>query len=118
MARETERLVTEAGRNAVLLPGNIGDSAICQSVARKAIRAVDILVNNAAFQRTHEKLKDIPDDKFEELSTSRTCGSRRGGTFVPTTCICLTPTPPGRGPPSLCGLNLRLFAPPGGFFER
>ena len=35
-ARETERLVTEAGRNAVLLPGNIGDSAICQSVARKA----------------------------------------------------------------------------------
>ena len=68
-ARETERLVTEAGRNAVLLPGNIGDSAICQSVARKAIDAfgaVDILVNNAAFQRTHEKLEDIPDDEFEE----------------------------------------------------
>ena len=59
-ARETERLVTEASRNAVLLPGNIGDSAICQSVARKAIDAlgaVDILVNNAAFQRTHEKLR-------------------------------------------------------------
>jgi NAD(P)-dependent dehydrogenase (short-subunit alcohol dehydrogenase family) len=68
-ARETERLVTDAGRNAVLLPGNIGDSAICQSVARKAIDAfgvVDILVNNAAFQRTHEKLEDIPDDEFEE----------------------------------------------------
>ena len=68
-ARETERLVTEAGRKAVLLPGNIGDSAICQSVARKAIDAfgaVDILVNNAAFQRTHEKLEDIPDDEFEE----------------------------------------------------
>ena len=68
-ARETERLVTEAGRNAVLLPGNIGDSAICQSVARKAIDAfgtVDILVNNAAFQRTHEKIEDIPDDEFEE----------------------------------------------------
>ena len=68
-ARETERLVTEASRNAVLLPGNIGDSAICQSVARKAIDAfgaVDILVNNAAFQRTHEKLEDIPDDEFEE----------------------------------------------------
>jgi NAD(P)-dependent dehydrogenase (short-subunit alcohol dehydrogenase family) len=68
-ARETERLVTEAGRRAVLLPGDIGEAAVCETVARKAIDAfgvVDILVNNAAFQRTHEKLEDIPDDEFEE----------------------------------------------------
>jgi short chain dehydrogenase len=36
-ARETERLVAEAGRRAVLLPGNIGKSTICEAVARKAI---------------------------------------------------------------------------------
>jgi NAD(P)-dependent dehydrogenase (short-subunit alcohol dehydrogenase family) len=68
-ARETERLVAEAGRRALLLPGNIGDSTICETVARKAIDAlgnVDILVNNAAFQRTYEKFEDIPDDEFEE----------------------------------------------------
>jgi NAD(P)-dependent dehydrogenase (short-subunit alcohol dehydrogenase family) len=68
-ARETERLVTEAGRQAILLPGDIGDRAVTQSVARKAIEAfgtIDILVNNAAFQRTYEKFEDIPEEEFEE----------------------------------------------------
>ena len=68
-ARETERLVTEAGRKAELLPGNIGESTVCEAVARKAIDAfgaVDILVNNAAFQRTYEKFEDISDEEFEE----------------------------------------------------
>ena len=68
-ARETERLVTEAGRRAVLLPGDIGQPTVVETVARKAIDAlgsIDLLVNNAAFQRTHEKFEDIPDDEFEE----------------------------------------------------
>jgi NAD(P)-dependent dehydrogenase (short-subunit alcohol dehydrogenase family) len=68
-ARETERLVTEAGRKAVLLPGNIGESTVCEAVARKAIDAfgaVDILVNNAAFQRSYGKFEDISDEEFEE----------------------------------------------------
>jgi NAD(P)-dependent dehydrogenase (short-subunit alcohol dehydrogenase family) len=68
-AQETERLVTEAGRKAVLLPGNIGERSVCESVARKAIDAfgtIDILVNNAAFQRTYEKFEDVFDDEFEE----------------------------------------------------
>jgi NAD(P)-dependent dehydrogenase (short-subunit alcohol dehydrogenase family) len=68
-ARETERLVTEAGRKAVLLPGDIGEHRVTEAIARKAIDAfgtIDILVNNAAFQRTYEKFEDIPDDEFEE----------------------------------------------------
>ena len=68
-ARETERLVTEAGRRAVLLPGDIGQRAVVETVARKAIDAlgsIDLLVNNAAFQRTYEKFEDIPEDEFEE----------------------------------------------------
>ena len=68
-ARETERLVTEAGRKAVLLPGDIGDRTTCEEVAKKAIDAfgaIDLLVNNAAFQRTHDTFADIPDDEFEE----------------------------------------------------
>jgi len=38
-------------------------------VARKnriAFGAIDILVNNAAFQRSCEIFEDIPDDKFKE----------------------------------------------------
>src|ERR1700681_4586917 len=52
-ARETARLVIEAGRKAVLLPGDIGESFVSKTVARKAIDAfgtIDILVNNAAYQ--------------------------------------------------------------------
>jgi NAD(P)-dependent dehydrogenase (short-subunit alcohol dehydrogenase family) len=68
-AQETERLVIEAGRKAVLLPGDIGEHAESKAVAQKALDAlgsIDILVNNAAFQRTYEKFEDIPDDEFEE----------------------------------------------------
>ena len=68
-AQETERLVTEAGRKAVLLPGDVGDPAVCATVCQNTLDAfgdIDILVNNAAFQRTYEKLEDIPDDEFEE----------------------------------------------------
>jgi NAD(P)-dependent dehydrogenase (short-subunit alcohol dehydrogenase family) len=68
-AQETERLVTEAGRKAVLLPGDIGERFVPQAVARKAVDAfgtIDILVNNVAFQRSHEKFEDISDDEFEE----------------------------------------------------
>ncbi len=67
-ARETERLVAEAGRRTLLLPGDIGKSTVCEAVARNAIDAfgaIDILVNNAAFQRTYDKFEDIPDDEFE-----------------------------------------------------
>ena len=68
-ARETERLVTEAGRKAVLLPGDIGERSVSEAVARKALDAfgsLEILVNNAAFQRTYEKFEDIPEEEFEE----------------------------------------------------
>jgi NAD(P)-dependent dehydrogenase (short-subunit alcohol dehydrogenase family) len=68
-ARETERLVTEAGRKSVLLPGDIGEDSKAKAVAQKAIDGlgtIDILVNNAAFQRTYEKFEDISDEEFEE----------------------------------------------------
>lgn len=68
-ARETERLVTQAGRKAILLPGDIGEQSVCEAVARNAIDAfgaIDILVNNAAFQRSYDKFEDISDDEFEE----------------------------------------------------
>lgn len=68
-ARETARLVKKAGRKAILLPGDIGAKTICDSVAHDAIDAlggIDILVNNAAYQRTYEDFDDIPEEEFEE----------------------------------------------------
>src|SRR5919204_1176199 len=50
-ARETERLVTDAGRKAVLVSGDIQHPAHCRALIDKAVSelgGVDILVNNAA----------------------------------------------------------------------
>jgi NAD(P)-dependent dehydrogenase (short-subunit alcohol dehydrogenase family) len=60
-ARATERLITESGRKAILLLGDIGETSETKVVAQRAIdglSAIDSLVNNAAFQRTYEKFED------------------------------------------------------------
>jgi NAD(P)-dependent dehydrogenase (short-subunit alcohol dehydrogenase family) len=52
-AEETERLVTDAGRRAVLLPGDLTDEASCRELVEQAVSelgGLDILVNNAGFQ--------------------------------------------------------------------
>jgi NAD(P)-dependent dehydrogenase (short-subunit alcohol dehydrogenase family) len=68
-AKQTERLVTEAGRKAVLIPGDIGERSVTKEVVQKATDAfgsIDILVNNAAYQRSYGNFEDIPDEEFEE----------------------------------------------------
>jgi NAD(P)-dependent dehydrogenase (short-subunit alcohol dehydrogenase family) len=67
-ARETERWVREAGRKAVLAPGNLADPAQCRALVAKAVEEfgrVDVLVSNAAFQMTHETLEEIPDEEWD-----------------------------------------------------
>jgi NAD(P)-dependent dehydrogenase (short-subunit alcohol dehydrogenase family) len=66
-AHETERLVIEAGRTAVLLPGDLSSKQTCEEVAQAAVSqlgGIDILVNNAAFQRTFDSLEEIADEDF------------------------------------------------------
>jgi len=67
-ARATERLVREAGRKAVLVPGDIADPAHCRAIVDRAVQEfgrIDVLVNNAAFQMTRKSLEDIPDDEWD-----------------------------------------------------
>jgi NAD(P)-dependent dehydrogenase (short-subunit alcohol dehydrogenase family) len=67
-ARETMRWVEEAGRKAVLVPGDVADAAHCRSIVDRAVAEfgrIDVLVNNAAMQRTHEKLEDISDEEWD-----------------------------------------------------
>jgi NAD(P)-dependent dehydrogenase (short-subunit alcohol dehydrogenase family) len=66
-ARETARQVEAAGRRCVLMPGDISDPGHCRAIVDRAVREfgrIDILVNNAAFQRTYEALEDIPDEEW------------------------------------------------------
>ncbi len=67
-ARDTARLVEEAGRTAGTISGDVSDPAHCRSIVERAVEAhgkVDILVNNAAFQMTHETLEEISDEEWD-----------------------------------------------------
>jgi NAD(P)-dependent dehydrogenase (short-subunit alcohol dehydrogenase family) len=67
-AEETKRLVEEAGRKAILVPGDIQAAAHCRSIVEKAVSelgGIDILVNNAAHQATFSSIEDISDEEWE-----------------------------------------------------
>ena len=67
-ARETARHVEAAGRRCVLVPGDIAEAAHCRAIIDRAVREfgrVDVLVNNAAFQRTYRSLDEVPDEEWD-----------------------------------------------------
>jgi NAD(P)-dependent dehydrogenase (short-subunit alcohol dehydrogenase family) len=67
-AQETARVVQEAGRKAVRVPGNISEEAHCQRLVQRAMQEfghLDILVNNAAFSRTYQGIAEIPSEEFD-----------------------------------------------------
>ena len=67
-AQSTAALVKDAGRKAVLVPGDVKDPEHCRRIVERAVSelgGVDILVNNAAHQATFKELEDIPDEEWE-----------------------------------------------------
>ena len=67
-ADETKRWIEDAGRKAVLSPGDVSDPAYCRSVIAQAVSelgGIDVLVNNAAYQMTHETLEEISDEEWD-----------------------------------------------------
>lgn len=68
-AKETAKWVESAGRKAVLVPGDIQDEPHCKMLIDRAIQefgGVDILVNNAAYQMSHESLSEITDEEWDK----------------------------------------------------
>ncbi|MGP6429578.1 glucose 1-dehydrogenase [Pseudomonas paraglycinae] len=66
-AKETARWVEQAGRQCLLLPGDIAQKSQCQALVDQTVERfgrIDVLVNNAAFQMTHETFEEIPDDEW------------------------------------------------------
>ncbi len=67
-AEKTKRVVEEAGRKAILMPGDIKDAKHCRAIIDKAVQefgGVDILVNNAAHQATFKDVGDISDEEWD-----------------------------------------------------
>src|SRR4028119_1252302 len=67
-AKETAKFVEEAGRKAVLLPGDISQEETCKQIINKAVDEfgqIDILVNNAAYQMSHESLQELSSEELD-----------------------------------------------------
>ena len=67
-ARESAQAVEAAGRRAVLVKGDIREEEICVSLVERAFSEfgrLDILVNNAAFQSTHESIEEWTTEEFD-----------------------------------------------------
>jgi NAD(P)-dependent dehydrogenase (short-subunit alcohol dehydrogenase family) len=67
-ARDTARHVEDAGRRAVLVDGDLADPQHCRDLVARTVEEfgrIDVLVNNAAYQMTHETLEEIPDEEWD-----------------------------------------------------
>ncbi len=76
-AAETRRLVEAEGRRCVAIAGDIGEATFCQAVVDKVLaqfKKLDVLVNNAAFQQSVEKLEDLPHEQLERTFRTNVFG--------------------------------------------
>jgi NAD(P)-dependent dehydrogenase (short-subunit alcohol dehydrogenase family) len=67
-AREAADWVTQAGRKAILAAGDIRDERHCNALIDRAFAEfgqLDILVNNAAFQRTRDSIEELTSEEFD-----------------------------------------------------
>ena len=77
-ADETVRLVEAEGRRCVALPGDIRQKSFCQHLVEQTMSTfgrLDILVNNAAFQRSCDKLEDFTEEDFDATFRTNVYGT-------------------------------------------
>ncbi|WP_353987631.1 SDR family oxidoreductase [Ruicaihuangia caeni] len=69
-AEDTGRLIEEAGRTALLLPGDLQDEAFCSSIVTQTVErlgGLDTLVLNAGYQRNRDGIDTVPTADFERV---------------------------------------------------
>jgi len=67
-AREVIKLIRDAGRKAVALPGDIRSEAFCRKLVADAVHelgGLDILVSNAARQHAHATIAELTTEDFD-----------------------------------------------------
>jgi NAD(P)-dependent dehydrogenase (short-subunit alcohol dehydrogenase family) len=67
-ANETARLVEEAGRKAILIPGDISSEEHCKQIINQTMEEfgqIDILVNNAAYQMSRDSIQDVSAEEWD-----------------------------------------------------
>jgi len=100
-AAETARIVREAGRRCETVAGDIAEEAHCRELVarcREAHGRLDVLVNNAGFQQTHQHIEEIPSEEWDRVFRTNVysmfylCKAalpvmERGGSIINTTSI-------------------------------
>ncbi len=67
-AARTLAAVQDAGRKGVALPGDLTDRAFCREIVERAVAelgGLDIVVNNAAYQMSHDDIDELSDEEIE-----------------------------------------------------
>jgi NAD(P)-dependent dehydrogenase (short-subunit alcohol dehydrogenase family) len=68
-AADTARLIAEAGRRCLTLPGDVGDPGHCRDMVDRMAGEfghLDVLVNNAAYQNTFSAIEEISDEEWRK----------------------------------------------------
>ncbi|HEX2139522.1 MAG TPA: SDR family oxidoreductase [Woeseiaceae bacterium] len=68
-AEQTRSDVEACGREALLIPGDVKDPEFCRNAIEQTVERfgrLDVLVNNAAFQKHRESLDEISIEQFEK----------------------------------------------------
>jgi NAD(P)-dependent dehydrogenase (short-subunit alcohol dehydrogenase family) len=67
-AEETGSAIEEAGRKALLIPGDVSDPEFCRGAVEQTVKAfgsLDILVNNAAFQNRQDSIDEVTEEQWD-----------------------------------------------------
>jgi NAD(P)-dependent dehydrogenase (short-subunit alcohol dehydrogenase family) len=76
-AQETKAEIEREGRQAFLIPGDVQDPAFCREAVRQTVAqydCIDVLVNNAAYQKHRDGLEDITLDQWERTFRTNVFG--------------------------------------------
>lgn len=77
-ANRTRKLVEQRGVKAALLPGDVGNAKVCETLVEKSVEqlgSIDILINNAAFQDTREEIEDFSTELFDRTFKTNVYGT-------------------------------------------
>lgn len=69
-AEETARWVREAGRQALLLPGDLQEEATCKKIIDRTFDefgGLEVLVNNAGYQETKDSIEEMSTELFQRI---------------------------------------------------
>jgi NAD(P)-dependent dehydrogenase (short-subunit alcohol dehydrogenase family) len=100
-ALDVSVVIHETGRKVIRHPGDIGSLEYAKtlvSIAIQELGRLDIVVNNAGFQMTHDDIEEIPAEEFEHTFRTNVFGTffltqaalpkmRAGGSIINTTSI-------------------------------